>query len=130
MFPLFIVSLPGAILSVPRRGPFDGSDWSADPVETSHRTAKRCTATKRTTRRRREEIKGGSLGSRRVSKRGIQEIEESSGRTTGGQPRPLRDTSSILPDLPTDTRSRIGGIYLYLCAVHFCPSLSICAGCL
>lgn len=86
---------------VPRRGPFDGSDWPADPVETSRRTARRCTTMERTTGRRREEIKGGplggSLGSRRVSKRGTQEVEEPSGRTTGGQPRPLRAWSVFYP---------------------------------
>lgn len=100
MSPLSIVSLPGAILPVPRRGPFDGSDWPADPVGTSRRTARRCTTTERTTGRR-EEIKGGplggSLGSRRVSKRGMQEVEESSGRTTGRQPRPLRAWSIFYP---------------------------------
>lgn len=58
-----------------------------------------CTTTERTTGRRREEIKGGplggSLGSRRVSKRGMQEVEEPSGRTTGGQPRPLRERGPV-----------------------------------
>lgn len=100
MSPLSIVSPPGAILSVPRRGPFDGSDWPADPVETSRRTARRCTTMERTTGRRKE-IKGGplggSLGPRRVSKRGMQEVEEPSGRTTGGQPRPLRTWSIFYP---------------------------------
>lgn len=101
MSPLSIVSLPGAILPVPRRGPFDGSDWPTDPVGTSHRTVRRCTTTERTTGRRRKEIKGGplgeSLGSSRVSKRGMQEVEEPSGRTTGGQPRPLRALSVFYP---------------------------------
>lgn len=81
---------------------------------TSRRTARRCTTTKRTTRRRREEIKGGplggSFGSRRVSKRGIQEVEEPSGRTTGGQPRPLRAWSSTLSGPPFGRLSRIRGI--------------------
>lgn len=86
---------------MPRRRPFDGSDWLADPVGTRRRTARRCTSTERTTGRRRKEIKGGplggSLGSRRVSKRGMQEVEEPSGRTTGGQPRPLRAWSVFYP---------------------------------
>jgi len=99
MSPLSIVSLLGAILWCP--GLFDGSDWSADPVGISRRTARRCTTTERTTGRRREEIKGGplrgSLRSRRVSKRRMQEIEEPSGRTTGEQPRPLQAWSVFFP---------------------------------
>lgn len=132
MSPLSIVSLPGAILPVPRRGPFDRSDWPADPVGTSHRTARRCTTTERTTGRRREEIKGGplggSLGSRRVSKRGMQEVEEPSGRTTGGQPRPLRAWSVFyLPEPPTGAWSWIHRILAF---AHFCPALPARVACL
>lgn len=64
---------------MPRRGPFDGSDWSADPVGTSRRTARRCTTTERTMGRRREEIKGGPLG----GSLGSRSIEEGNARSRG-----------------------------------------------
>lgn len=113
---------------VPRRGPFDGSDWPVDPVETSRRTARRCTTTKRTTGRRREEIKGGPLGgslrSKRVSKRGMQEVEEPSGRTTGGQLRPLRAWSVFYPSgtpLRTLDRKSVESICVPFISNPSCP---------
>lgn len=118
---------------MPRRGPFDGSDWPADPVGTSHRTARRCTTAERTTRRRREEIKGGPLGgspgSGRVSKRGMQEVEEPSGRTTGGQPRPLRAWSVFYPSgAPCGRFNAKPWNLAFACRNHFCPTLPMLLG--
>lgn len=83
MSPLSIVSRndsPG-----PWRGPFDGSDWLADPVGTSRRTVT-VHREERTTGRRREEIKGGPLRIAPIQSRIEEENARKSRNRAGGPP--------------------------------------------
>lgn len=86
------------------RAPFDGGDWLADPVRTGPVGRLRARRGERR-RRQRRETRGDKrrrpledrLGSGRVSKRGMQEVEEPSGRTTGTQLRPLPAQVQLYP---------------------------------
>lgn len=90
MSPLSIVSTAKRTLRDPGADHSMEGDWLADPVETSRRTIGA---------RRRENDGATTRDKRRiawiqhVSKRGIQEVEEASGRTTREQPRPPHSSS-------------------------------------
>lgn len=111
----------------PWRGPFDGRRLAAaDPVGTSRWTIG-ARQEERTTERRREEIKGGPsriARIQRVSKRGIQEVEEPSGRTTGEQPRPPQTHSSSFNSFGSPRFFKFYTIWYLRVSLTFRESLS------
>lgn len=115
MSPLSIVSPAGRLSGILdhsteatgwsiRSGPACRTVTCTKRTTTTTTTTTRTRTTRATRRERREEIKGGDprdrLGSGCVSKRGMQEVEEPSGRTTGAQPRPLPAQSLYPFDSP------------------------------
>lgn len=126
MSPLSIVSPAKRTLRDPGADHSMEGDWLADPVGTSRWTIG-AQQEERTTERRREEIKGGPsriARIQRVSKRGIQEVEEPSGRTTGEQPRPPQTHSSSFNSFGSPRLFKFCTIWYLRVSLTFRESLS------